>query len=151
MFKGPGWMPGLPRLGDYNTIPKIEDVIVKYNPNVSNLLSIYLVYQFYLIVHVVSKIIETPTGYNPIYLSVMVILFVYSLWSIGCVFDKRTQSFKYECLRCFFWILFDLTNSQLLLNHVFNSNETIYLAFKATNILSFVAFSSTSIFKSKHD
>jgi hypothetical protein len=144
-------MPGLKRLGDYNTIPKIEDVVLKHNPSISKILSIYLVCQFYLVVHVVSKIIESPTGYNPIYLSLMVILFVYSLWTIGCVFDKRAQSIKYECLRCLFWILFDLTNSQLLLNNVFSSNETIYLGFKATNVLSFVALSSTSIFKSKYD
>lgn len=40
LWKGPGWQPGLPRLGS-NKFPRVRLPITVYNPTISTALSIY--------------------------------------------------------------------------------------------------------------
>jgi alkylglycerol monooxygenase len=55
LFKGPGWVPGSPRLGNPNDLPPIVYPIKPYTKNVSSLLNIYIAVNFMFVVIAFSE------------------------------------------------------------------------------------------------
>jgi hypothetical protein len=63
-----GWQPGTGRLGDYNMIPQVENPIIKYNPNVSLKLALYVLAHFLFMFYTTGAVID---NYRVIFFLIM--------------------------------------------------------------------------------
>ena len=51
LFYGPGWQPGLPRLGDYDALSDNPER-PKHNPIVPSVVEYYFISQFFVLIYV---------------------------------------------------------------------------------------------------
>lgn len=70
IWKGPGWQPGLPRLGS-DKFPKVKYPVRVYDPNISKALSIYTFVHFLYVVIQYSEVLRS-SKVNEIILAVII-------------------------------------------------------------------------------
>uniref|UniRef100_G3MS14 Alkylglycerol monooxygenase n=1 Tax=Amblyomma maculatum TaxID=34609 RepID=G3MS14_AMBMU len=100
LFKGPGWQPGKPRLGDPNDIPDVRRPVETYAPKTSLLSKFYVTLHFALIViaYVKLKHWSSVIGTGTLLCGISYIFF--SLAVMGAFLDKRSHACEFEALRC---------------------------------------------------
>lgn len=100
LFKGPGWQPGKPRLGDPNDIPDVFRPVETYAPKTSLFCRFYVTLQFSLIVigYVKLKHWSPMISTGTLFSGIAYIFF--SLAVMGAFLDKRRHACELEALRC---------------------------------------------------
>lgn len=101
LFYGPGWRPGLPRLGDVRDIPKIVHPVVPYDRKLSYWQNIYVVVHFGLLLLFYHELTLYQEEFRPSVLNIGVISLLFSIMSLGLMLDnKRWYSSLFELTRC---------------------------------------------------
>uniref|UniRef100_UPI00358F68BC alkylglycerol monooxygenase n=1 Tax=Myxine glutinosa TaxID=7769 RepID=UPI00358F68BC len=107
IFKGPGWSPGLPRLGDPKDLPKVTGKEKPYNPVIPGWLTTYS------IAHIVWTImfyhsVEARIQMLPFSAGLILVAFiVLTLWSVALLLDGRVSTGWLEIWRCGLYLLGD--------------------------------------------
>lgn len=98
---GPGWSPGLGRLGEPEKIPKIIRPVPSYDPEISWWQSGYVVAHFGLLLLFYHELTLYQDRYKPIVLNVGVLALLASITTLGLILDnKRRFTSAYELARC---------------------------------------------------
>ena len=84
-----GWMPGTPRLGNFEDLPQIEHPVVKKGSPVSTLLNLYILVHFLFVFMTFFEFLNDFQSYPSVALSFFIFIMMYSLTSFGKFFDKR--------------------------------------------------------------
>ncbi|CAL1286389.1 unnamed protein product [Larinioides sclopetarius] len=107
LFKGPGWSPGKPRLGNIEDIPEVAFPVQKYDPLLPFWCQIYcfihgtIAIVGYVILHHVQPV--TP----PEIVVGVVFYLVFTLASIGTILDGKPYAVLVENFRCLLYIAVD--------------------------------------------
>ncbi|CAG2103918.1 unnamed protein product [Medioppia subpectinata] len=110
LFKGPGWTPGKPRLGDINDVPEVDYTEPKYshNPFISDWRKLYVAYHGIIMVLGFYMLGEHPyLRFSPGKGLIAAIYVVYLLTSFGAIFDNRSWAAPLEISRCLAYFAFD--------------------------------------------
>lgn len=98
-WKGPGWFPGTERLGDITFVEE-EPVREVYNPQKTPFLHLYTIAHFVITViasDALARAMQDMSQSN----SILVIAYlIWSLTSLGILYDKNSWSWVGELLRC---------------------------------------------------
>lgn len=117
VFKGPGWSPGKPRLGDINDIPDIDLSEHKQRANCHSLpfvLSVYVLLHFFVTVWILFVLLSLNAHVPSQIVFLLALFLVFSFSSFGAMFDNKGYAFHMEITRLilfiatevFFWILY---------------------------------------------
>jgi len=110
-FYGPGWFPGLPRLGDNDLVEK-KPVRPIHASHVSALNHINIILQLLSVVLVHDDVFHQFPHLSCFSLLVLVIFVVWTAYSIGLQYDQSYYSFPVETVRCLTFCLFFLSSSE---------------------------------------
>ncbi|XP_065068854.1 alkylglycerol monooxygenase-like isoform X1 [Rhopilema esculentum] len=111
LVKGPGWVPGSPRLGNPEDIPAIEYPVVKFDKKLP------LIKNVYVVIHsVVLSVAFQELAVKKLVLSVAHIwlvggFIILTMTSLGFMFEHRSFAAPLETLRCLLFIVIDLVTS----------------------------------------
>lgn len=107
IFKGPGWQPGTPRLGDPNDIPDVCRPVETYSPNTGILCKSYVTLHFIFIAigYVKLKHWGKVLGAGTLLCGIAYIFF--SLAVMGAFLDQRSYACRLEVLRCALMFVID--------------------------------------------
>lgn len=101
LFKGPGWRPGLPRLGIPDELPPIIRPIDVYDPKISGWMNAYIVIHFSILLIIYHELTLAHDEFSPIIVNVGVIGLLGSLTCLGILLDnKHSFSGVFELTRC---------------------------------------------------
>lgn len=101
LMKGPGWRPGLPRLGDPTTLPQIEKPVVEYDPQISSWQNAYVCVHFAILLLFYHELTMYQDSFSPMMLNLGVACLLVSITSIGYMIDnKRKPNSLLELGRC---------------------------------------------------
>lgn len=100
LIKGPGWSPGKPRLGEFEDLPQVESPVQRYDPRISNILSVYALLHYFAIGPVYDQLMALRLQMPSFLIAVDVLLVLISLTSIGFVLDARKIAPTVEFIRC---------------------------------------------------
>lgn len=100
LFKGPGWLPGKPRLGDPNDIPDVCRPVETYAPKTSLLCKFYVTLHFALIIIGYVKLKHCAPLISTGTLLCGITYIFFSLAVMGAFLDKRRHACELEALRC---------------------------------------------------
>lgn len=106
LLNGPGWRPGLGRLGNTADIPKLDFPIVTYDPPMRFWKKVYVVVHFGLLLFFYHELTLYQQQFRAIVLNVGVLALLASITSLGLLLDdKRRYCGAFELARCimFFW------------------------------------------------
>jgi len=145
LFNGPGWQPGLARLGDPNGIPEIEKPIKKYDPKVNTIMQIYLIVQYVFNFYIILQVIERKEEFSAFNILALCSLYIFALHSIANLFESKKENAKMEALRNLTWLLFDYLQYDVLLNNVFHSKYSIFIFFRLINVFSLFIFTGIHV------
>ncbi|CAF4781042.1 unnamed protein product [Rotaria sp. Silwood1] len=104
IWKGPGWAPGLPRLGS-DKFPKVKHPIRVYHPNVSTALSLYTFIHFAYVLIQYSAVLKYSKNYSVVALLLYSIILIYTLQTFGAIFDQKKNALHYERFRLILMLL----------------------------------------------
>ncbi|CAF3091976.1 unnamed protein product [Rotaria socialis] len=134
IWKGPGWQPGLPRLGSTD-FPEVKFPVHVYHPNVSSKLSIYTFSHFLYVLIQYSAVLKYSKDYSTPALLFYTIILIFTLKTFGAIFDQKKHALHYERIRLILMLILPrLTIVQslfLLQTHLF-VQIAILLSFLAT-------------------
>eukprot|EP00095_Tigriopus_kingsejongensis_P011023 maker-scaffold109_size355148-snap-gene-0.15 protein:Tk11023 transcript:maker-scaffold109_size355148-snap-gene-0.15-mRNA-1 annotation:"transmembrane protein 195" len=99
ILKGPGWFPGTARLGDPMGVPEIQKR-KKYDPLVADWIKVYATFQFVLVFIAFDTLIRANTSMSQGSALLVIGFLIWTLTSIGFLFDKRPWDWLSEILRC---------------------------------------------------
>lgn len=106
LFMGPGWRPGLKRLGDPSELPKIVRPVDCYNPTISLWKNGYIIVHFLLLVFFYREITFSHDQFSPWLLNVGVVSIIASITCFGMMLDNRTPTnVVYELIRCLLFFI----------------------------------------------
>ncbi|XP_068829244.1 alkylglycerol monooxygenase isoform X3 [Capricornis sumatraensis] len=105
IFKGPGWSPGKPRLGLIEEIPEVEGKEVPFSSSASQLLKIYVVIQFALILAFYEETFADKAVLSQVTLLLRVCFIILTLTSIGFLLDQRPKAAVLETFRCLVFLM----------------------------------------------
>ncbi|XP_048655600.1 alkylglycerol monooxygenase isoform X4 [Marmota marmota marmota] len=100
IFKGPGWGPGKPRLGLSEEIPEVTGKEVLFSSSASQLLKIYTVVQFAVMLAFYEETFANTAALSQVTLLLRVLFIILTLTSIGFLLDQRPKAAIMETLRC---------------------------------------------------
>lgn len=101
IFNGPGWLPGLARLGDPSKLPPIVRPVAEYDPKVHFWKNAYAVIHFALILFFYHELTLYQDKFSPLVLNVGVLSLLVSITTIGLMLDNRRRfNSVYELTRC---------------------------------------------------
>ncbi|XP_049641655.1 alkylglycerol monooxygenase [Suncus etruscus] len=100
IFKGPGWSPGKPRLGLKEEIPEVTGKEVPFSSTASQLLKIYALVQFLLMLAFHQDTFKDLAVLSQATLLLRVCFFMLTLISIGYFLEGRPEGAAMETLRC---------------------------------------------------
>ncbi|XP_072821008.1 alkylglycerol monooxygenase isoform X1 [Vicugna pacos] len=100
IFKGPGWGPGKPRLGLSEEIPEVTGKEVPFSSAASQLLRIYTVVQFALMLSFYEETFADKAVLSQVTLLLRVCFIILTLTSIGFLLDQRSKAAVVETFRC---------------------------------------------------
>lgn len=92
LFKGPGWGPGKPRLGDLADIPDVHAPVQKYDPRISRWSEIYMVVHFLVSVICFQEFYARQHVFSCFMAVTFSLYILLSLTAIGATFDKKSYS-----------------------------------------------------------
>ncbi|XP_054159283.1 alkylglycerol monooxygenase-like [Oppia nitens] len=110
LFKGPGWMPGKPRLGDIKDVPEPDRTLPKYSwdPYIPMWKKCYVAIHGIVIVLGFYILAEHPyIRFSPEKGLLAILYIIYILTSFGAIFDNRSWTAPLEITRCLAYFLFD--------------------------------------------
>ena len=96
-LNGPGWFPGTPRLGDPNGVPEIPSRKI-YNPKIPIWADVYVLIHFVICLLGIENMAKM-SGMSQIAIFGIGIYFIWSLTSLGLLFDKSVWGWANEALR----------------------------------------------------
>ncbi|XP_072249762.1 alkylglycerol monooxygenase isoform X2 [Leuresthes tenuis] len=99
-FKGPGWKPGKPRMGDHLNTPKVTGKEVPHDPSWSLPLQVYVVIHFLLVLWTYHELFENKMMLSQLTILGMISYILLTLTSLGFIIDQRPTSAFLEMLRC---------------------------------------------------
>nr|XP_009450968.2 alkylglycerol monooxygenase isoform X3 [Pan troglodytes] len=105
IFKGPGWGPGKPRLGLSEEIPEVTGKEVPFSSSSSQLLKIYTVVQFALMLAFYEETFADTAALSQVTLLLRVCFIILTLTSIGFLLDQRPKAAIMETLRCLMFLM----------------------------------------------
>ncbi|XP_042595766.1 alkylglycerol monooxygenase isoform X2 [Cyprinus carpio] len=100
IFKGPGWTPGKPRLGDIADIPQITGEEMPHNPTWSPAMQAYVLVQFFLLLDVYNNLLMDQMILSEMTVLLLTAYVLLSLTSLGFLIDQRANAAEMEMLRC---------------------------------------------------
>ncbi|XDV32036.1 hypothetical protein PO909_002938, partial [Leuciscus waleckii] len=100
IFKGPGWTPGKPRLGDIADIPQITGEEKPYDPAWSPSMQAYVFIQFILLLDVYNNLLMEQTMLSEITVLLLTAYVLLSLTCLGFLIDQRSNAVELEMMRC---------------------------------------------------
>jgi len=104
IWKGPGWHPGVGRLGDISEVPAIDYSQAGYDPQIPAYLSIYVVVHF-VVVTIMSFFLFSDR-FHSYFLHVMVTLFlIFSLQTFAAMFDRKPTAIAMEVTRIIIFLV----------------------------------------------
>ena len=101
--KGPGWFPGTQRLGDPNQVPKFK-FRNKYNPKIPLWANVYVLIHFIVCLLGIESMARM-SGMSQLAIFGIGIYFIWSLTSLGLLFDKSVYGWTNEALRSMFCLI----------------------------------------------
>uniref|UniRef100_A0A8D1AAJ7 Alkylglycerol monooxygenase n=2 Tax=Sus scrofa TaxID=9823 RepID=A0A8D1AAJ7_PIG len=105
MFKGPGWSPGKPRLGLSEEIPEVKGNEVPFSSSASQLLRIYAVVQFALMLTFYEETFADKAALSQVTLLLRVCFIILTLTSIGFLLDQKPKAAVLETFRCLLFLM----------------------------------------------
>lgn len=105
IFKGPGWGPGKPRLGLSEEIPQVTGKEVPFSSSASQLLKLYTVVQFALMLGFYEDTFADTAVLSQVTLLLRVCFIILTLTSIGFLLDQRPKAASVETLRCLMFLM----------------------------------------------
>ncbi|XP_075862513.1 alkylglycerol monooxygenase isoform X1 [Microcebus murinus] len=105
IFKGPGWGPGKPRLGLSEEIPQVTGKEVPFSSSASQLLKIYTVVQFALMLAFYEETFANTAALSQVTLLLRICFIILTLTSIGFLLDQRPKAAFMETLRCLVFLM----------------------------------------------
>jgi alkylglycerol monooxygenase len=100
LWKGPGWQPGLPRLGN-DDFPEVTYPIQVYHPNISTELSVYTFIHFLYVLIQYSAVLK-QSKVNEIFGNIFIICFALELFDFGFIFIFNYFTFYFNNIWCDF-------------------------------------------------
>ena len=97
IVKGPGWFPGTPRLGDPNGVLEIP-IRKIYNPQIPYWANLYVIIHFIIILLGVEDLAKM-SEMSQLAIFGIVFYFIWSLTSLGLLFDKSVWGWANEAVR----------------------------------------------------
>ncbi|GFU23417.1 alkylglycerol monooxygenase [Nephila pilipes] len=107
IFKGPGWSPGKPWLGDTADIPEIQFPVKKYDPYLPFWCILYSIGHFALVPLVYIELQKYQHFIPPMVLYGAVAYLIFTLTSLGCFLEQRSYAPWLESLRCLLYVVLD--------------------------------------------
>ncbi|XP_006832354.1 PREDICTED: alkylglycerol monooxygenase [Chrysochloris asiatica] len=105
IFKGPGWSPGKPRLGLSEEIPEVTGKEVAFSSPASQLLKIYAVVQFALMLAFYEDTFANKAVLPQVSLILRISFIILTLTSIGFLMDQRPKAAILETVRCLVFLI----------------------------------------------
>lgn len=121
-LKGPGWEPGLHRLGNYEDIPEIPDDKVKYNTKMPFWLKIYVILHFFITMALFNRIKLTKAMVSLSCAYFHAAFVTLSVACIGYFLEVKSYAPIIEGTRCALYFILEI-----FIQDVFSSN--IYLLY----------------------
>ncbi|RDD45347.1 Alkylglycerol monooxygenase [Trichoplax sp. H2] len=126
-WKGPGWRPGTPRLGNKEAIPMVDSrTFVKYDLQAPRFHQYYCLLHFLLTLVGNQLLIAYVKELQQTIVLSTIIFILLSLYSFGALLEKRPYGPHIELCRCILYILADLYIS---------SNYNLTASWNATAII----------------
>lgn len=100
VFKGPGWEPGKPRLGDPNDIPDVARPVEPYAPKTSALCKLYVTAHFALLIFGYLRLNHLKEEMDSATLACGIGYITFSLAVMGTFLDGKTCACPLEVIRC---------------------------------------------------
>lgn len=104
LFKGPGWGPGKPRLGLSEEIPEVTGQEVPFTSSASELLKIYAVLQFAVMLVFYEETFANTAVLSQVTILLRICFIILTLTSIGFLLDQRPKAAIVETLRCLLFL-----------------------------------------------
>ncbi|XP_060607517.1 alkylglycerol monooxygenase-like [Ruditapes philippinarum] len=88
---GPGWLPGKPRTGDINDIPKIEKPVKRYSVQLPQWKSVYVFIHFLLFSIAYQELMARRATLSQTSVLIFLVYCFYNLTCFGRLFDDRFE------------------------------------------------------------
>lgn len=111
LFKGPGWTPGMPRLGDPADLPEIEYPIQKYDSSLTYWGNLYVLVHFAVALVAYQLLIARRMVLSQLNVLGVISYFIFTISSIGALFDNKWYAPYMELFRCLLFLIVDLVLS----------------------------------------
>jgi alkylglycerol monooxygenase len=89
IFKGPGWQPGTPRLGNYEDLPKVEQPVTYWDPPMHLLTKAYVILHFTLVIFFYHELTLRNATFTQSIITSGVIALLLSITSVGFMLEER--------------------------------------------------------------
>lgn len=101
VFCGPGWRPGLPRLGNPAELPKIVRPVNSYDPQISWLKNTYIIVHFGIVLMFYHELTLFQHQFSASILNIALVGLIASITTLGLILDnKRRYRNLLELIRC---------------------------------------------------
>lgn len=110
---GPGWLPGKPRTGDINDIPKVEKPVKRYSINLPQWKSVYVFIHFVLFSVGYQELMARRTGLSQTSVLIFVAYCFFNLTCFGRLFDNSKSANYYELIRCVMFLFGEILMCKL--------------------------------------
>lgn len=111
LFKGPGWTPGKPRLGDPADLPEIEYPIQRYDSSLSYWGNVYVLVHFAVTIVAYQLLIARRMLMSQLHVLGVISYFLFTISSVGALFDNKWYAPYMELFRCLLFLIVDLVLS----------------------------------------
>eukprot|EP00794_Sanderia_malayensis_P015972 gene15972-17580_t len=111
LFKGPGWVPGSPRLGYHEDLPEINYPVEKYDRKVSFVTSIYITLHVILLILTFQELAFQKEALSYGHKWAHGCFLVMSLSSLGSIFEHKSYAPHLEITRSVIFIAIDMFSS----------------------------------------
>ncbi|XP_051165365.1 alkylglycerol monooxygenase-like isoform X1 [Leptopilina boulardi] len=105
MWKGPSWLPGLPRLGLDKFKVNVKSRI-NYNTCIPKWQKLYIIIHFSLVLNFHTQIYDESTNVDILQSTNLIINNLWSVTSIGLLFDKYKYGSIVELTRCIVYLIY---------------------------------------------
>jgi len=152
MFKGPGWEPGKPRLGNPEDIPEVKQPVVIYSQKTPKLLSVYAIIHYLLFTPFYDQLMALRWQLVGEIVVFDIVFVLATLTCLGLLFDARKYAYQIEAIRCIFVTGVLVASKGYLTSehHLSKTVEHVLLACYSSSVLIWaLVFMSTSTKKEK--
>ncbi|XP_065068859.1 alkylglycerol monooxygenase-like isoform X2 [Rhopilema esculentum] len=111
VIKGPGWVPGSPRLGNPEDIPDIEHPVVKFDTTTPLIQNLYVVMHSLVLVTAFQELAAKRFILSVAHIWSVGGFIIFTMTSIGFLLERRSFAAPLETLRCLLFIVIDLVTS----------------------------------------